>query len=66
MTLPKTEVMTLTNLLKNEEIIARFHLVDESIHAYEAKILRLIHKYEHVFVDEFYKRALIEKNIVQV
>lgn len=64
--LPKTEVMTLTNLLKNEEILARFHLVDESTHSYEAKILRLIRKYEHVFVDEFYKRALIEKNIIQV
>ncbi|MGN7476401.1 exonuclease domain-containing protein [Solibacillus silvestris] len=65
-TLPKTEVMTLANLLKKEEIIAKFHLVDESTHSYEAKILRLIRKYEHVFVEEFYKRALIEKNIIQV
>ena len=66
-TLPKTEVMTLTNLLKTEEFVAKFNFADEStIHAYEAKILRLINKFEQVFVDEFYKRALIEKNRIEV
>lgn len=65
-TLPKTEVMTLVNLLKKEEIIARFNLDDEPTNTYEARVLRLINKYEHMFVSEFYKRALIEENIIQV
>ncbi|MBD8032366.1 MULTISPECIES: 3'-5' exonuclease [Solibacillus] len=64
--LPKTEVMTLTNLLKKEEIIGLFHLVEESTHAYESKILRLVRQYEHVFVEEFHKRALTEKHTIQV
>ncbi|MEK5080010.1 3'-5' exonuclease [Solibacillus sp. FSL W7-1436] len=65
-TLPKTEVMTLVNLLKKEEIIARFNLEDEPTNTYEARVLHLLVKYEHMFVAEFYKRALIEKNIIQV
>ena len=65
-TLPKTEVMTLVNLLKKEEIIARFNLDDEPTNTYEARVLRLLNKYEQMFVTEFYKRALIEKNIIQV
>ena len=64
--LPKTEVMTLTNLLKKEELIAHFHFVEESTHSYEAKILRLVRKYEHVFIEEFHKRALVEKHTIQV
>lgn len=65
-TLPKTEVMTLTNLLKKEELISKFNLVDESINAYEEKILRLIHKFEAIFVDEFHKRALLQETTVEV
>ena len=65
-TLPKTEVMTLGNLLKKEEVIARFNLEDESTNSYEARVLSLLTKYENMFVAEFYKRALIEKNIIQV
>ncbi len=65
-TLPKTEVMTLTNLLKKEELIAKFNLADESTHAYEAKILRLVRKFESAFVEEFHKRALLQEETVQV
>jgi len=65
-TLPKTEVMTLVNLLKKEEIVAKFNLDDEPTNTYEARVLRLLNKYEYMFVAEFYKRALIEKNIIQV
>ena len=65
-TLPKTEVMTLVNLLKKEEIIARFNLDNETTNSYEARVLRLLNKYESMFIAEFYKRALIEKNIIQV
>lgn len=65
-TLPKTEVMTLTHILQKEEIVAKFNLVDETTHSYEAKILRLLNKFEHAFVDEFYKRALIEKQSLEV
>jgi DNA polymerase III subunit epsilon len=65
-TLPKTEVMTLTNLLKKEEIIAKFNLIDESTHAYEAKILHLVRKFEAIFVDEFHKRALLQETTVEV
>lgn len=65
-TLPKTEVMTLTNLLKKEDIIMDFNLVDETTHAYEAKILRLIRKYQSIFVEEFYKRALLQNTTIEV
>ncbi|WP_341323119.1 3'-5' exonuclease [Solibacillus sp. FSL H8-0523] len=65
-TLPKTEVMTLTHILQKEEIVAKFNLEDETTHSYEAKILRLLNKFEHAFVDEFYKRALIEKQSLEV
>ncbi|MEK4699321.1 3'-5' exonuclease [Solibacillus sp. FSL R7-0668] len=65
-TLPKTEVMTLTHIMKTEEMVAKFNLVDESTHSFEAKLMRLIRKFEQAFVDEFYKRALIEKQAVEV
>jgi DNA polymerase III subunit epsilon len=64
--LPKTEGMTLTNLLKKEELIAKFNLVDETTHAYEAKILRLLQKFESTIVEEFHKRALLEQKVIQV
>ena len=65
-TLPKTEVMTLTNIIESEEIVSKFNLMDESTHSFEAKLMRLIRKFEQAFVDEFYKRALIEKQSVEV
>lgn len=64
--LPKTEVMTLMNLLKNEELVANFNLVDESTHAYESKIVRLVRKFESVIIDEFHKRELLTKETIQV
>lgn len=64
--LPKSEVMTLTSLLATEEMVAKFNLTDETTHAYEAKIMRLLHKYEQSIVDEFHKRALIEGKMIQV
>lgn len=58
--------MTLTHIMKTEEMVAKFNLVDESTHSFEAKLMRLIRKFEQAFVDEFYKRALIEKQAVEV
>ncbi|ATP39719.1 DNA polymerase III subunit epsilon [Solibacillus sp. R5-41] len=65
-TLPKTEVMTLVNLLKNENYVAKFNLIDETTHAYESKIVRLLNKFEQPIIEEFHKRALLEEVMVEV
>ncbi|MEG0385927.1 MAG: 3'-5' exonuclease [Solibacillus sp.] len=65
-TLPKTEVMTLVNLLKNEDYVANFNLMDETTHAYEARVMRLLNKFEQPIIEEFHKRALLDKVMVEV
>ncbi|MEK4424865.1 3'-5' exonuclease [Solibacillus sp. FSL K6-1523] len=65
-TLPKTEVMTLVNLLGNEDYVAKFNLLEESTHAYEARIMRLLNKFEQPIIEEFHKRALLEDVLVEV
>ena len=58
--------MTLVNLLQNEDYVAKFNLLDETTHAYEAKIIRLLNKFEQPIIEEFHKRALLEKEMVEV
>lgn len=58
-TLPKTEVMTLVNLLKKEDDVAKFNISEETTHAYEAKIMRLLNKFERPIIEEFHKRDLL-------
>jgi DNA polymerase-3 subunit epsilon len=65
-TLPKTEVMTLINVLDNEEAVVKFNIGDETTHAYEEKISRLIRKFEGPIIDEFNKRALLPNQVVSV
>ena len=64
--LPKTEVMTLQQLLQDEEAVARFSIQEESVHAFEAKICRLLKKYEHLIIEEFTKRDLFPKETIEV
>lgn len=65
-TMPKTEVMSLMHLINDEEAVGKFNIVDETTHAYEAKISRLLHKFEGPIIDEFNKRALLPKQPVEV
>ena len=40
--------------------------MDETIHAYEARIIRLLNKFEQPIIEEFHKRALLDKVMVEV
>lgn len=64
--LPKTEVMTLQHLLHDEEAVARFSMHENSIHAFEAKVCRLLKQYEHLIIEEFNKRDLFPKETIEV
>ncbi|MEO4052856.1 3'-5' exonuclease [Solibacillus sp. CAU 1738] len=65
-TMPKTENMQLSNLLNNEEILAKFYIGEQSVHAYEAKICRLLRKFEGLIIEEYSKRALLPQEILKV
>lgn len=64
--LPKTEVMTLQQLLLDEETLGRFSMQEESTHAFEAKVCRLLKQYEHLIIEEFNKRDLFPKETIEV
>lgn len=65
-TMPKTEVMTLQQILRNEEALADFCIQDESVQAFERKICRLLNKYERYIIEEFTKRDLFPKETIEV
>lgn len=66
-TMPKVEAMTLMHILnQNEDLVARFTIGEESVHSYEAKILRLVQKYGDAIIGEFMKRDLLHKEIMGV
>ena len=65
-TMPKTEVMTLQQILHDDEALAEFCMQDESVQAFEKKICHLLNKYEHCIIDEFKKRDLFPKETVEV
>ena len=65
-TMPKTEVMTLQQILRDDEALAEFCMQDESVQAFEKKICHLLNKYEHYIIDEFKKRDLFPKETVEV
>ncbi|WP_332651277.1 3'-5' exonuclease [Lysinibacillus sp. 54212] len=64
--LPKTEVMSLQQIVKDEQALAKFLITDESVHAYEAKVCRLLRKYEGAIIEEFSKRSLFPQSTVEV
>ncbi|BDH61449.1 hypothetical protein MTP04_15790 [Lysinibacillus sp. PLM2] len=64
--IPKTEVMTLQQLLKDEDLISLFTMDGQSIAAYEKKLQHLINVYQKNIIDEFMKRNLFYKEAVQV
>ncbi|WP_431029955.1 exonuclease domain-containing protein [Lysinibacillus sp. LZ02] len=64
--MPKTEMMTLQQILRDEEAIARFSMQDEPVHVFEAKICHLLKKYEHLLVEEFTKRDLFPKETIEL
>ncbi len=57
---PKTEVMTLLNILDNEEVVERFKYNGEPIEQYERKVTKLLSQHKTAIIGEFRKRALIE------
>lgn len=66
-TMPKVEAMTLMHILnQNEYLVAKFTLGEESVHSYEAKIMRLIHKFSESIISEFDKRDLLQQEIIEV
>lgn len=65
-TMPKLENMQLQHLLKNEELLEKFYMGDQSVHAFEAKVCRLIRKFEGILIDEFTKRALLPQEALKV
>ncbi len=64
--IPKTEVMTLQQLLKNEDLISLFTMDGQSIATYEKKLQYLINSYQKNIIDEFMKRNLFYKEAVHV
>lgn len=65
-TMPKTENMQWQHLLKNEEILTKFYLGNQSVHAFEAKMCRLLRKFEGIIIEEFTKRALLPQEVLKV
>lgn len=57
-TLPKTESMTLKNLLQCEEEVHEFTVNGQSISTYEEKICELLDKHKEKIIDEFINRDL--------
>ena len=57
---PKIEVMTLTNILNNEELSEQFRYDGEAADVYERKVRKLIKQYKQAIIGEFKKRALID------
>lgn len=64
--IPKTEVMTLQNLIKDEEIVKHFTTNGQSIRSYEEKIYQLLYQFENNIIEEFKKRNLFVREIVKV
>ena len=65
-TMPKTEVMTLQQILRDEEAVADFCMQDETVQAFERKICHLLEKYERYIIEEFTKRDLFPKETIEV
>ncbi len=57
---PKTEVMTLQNILQNEEIVQRYKYNGGPVEQYEQKVLKLLSQHKNAIIGEFKKRALIK------
>lgn len=62
-TIPKTEVMTLQNLLMDDEAVSRFTINGQSLHTYEKKLYRLLYQYKHKLIAEFNKRNLFVEEV---
>lgn len=64
--MPKTECLQWQHLLKDEEILANFYLGNQSVHTFEAKMCRLLRKFEGIIIEEFTKRALLPQEAMKV
>lgn len=58
---PKTEVMTLMNILHNEDTVELFKYNGEDKLVYEKRVKQLVLQYKRAIIGEFKKRALLEK-----
>ena len=57
---PKTEVMTLLNILQTEEVVERYKYNGEPVEKYEQKVKKLLSQHKKAIIGEFKKRALIK------
>jgi len=57
---PKTEVMTLSNIFQNEEVVERYKYNGEPVEQYEQKVKKLLAQHKNVIIGEFKKRALLK------
>lgn len=65
-TLPKTEVMTLQNLLLDAEALNRFTINGQSLHTYEQRLYKLLYQYKNKLIEEFKKRNLFTEVEVKI
>lgn len=65
-TLPKTEVMTLQNLLMDADAVNRFTINGQTIHKYEKRLYKLLDQYKYKLIAEFKKRNLFAKVEVKI
>nr|WP_285842556.1 3'-5' exonuclease [Ureibacillus chungkukjangi] len=63
---PKTETMTLQQILQTEEAVNEFTLNSLTIPSYENKLYTLLKKYEPHIVNEFEKRLLFKKEAIHI
>ena len=63
---PKTEAMTLQQILNSEEAVNEFTLNSLTVPSYEIKLHTLLKKYETHIVNEFEKRLLFTKEEIHI
>jgi len=63
---PKTEVMTLQNLLMEPDAVNQFTMNGQTLDTYERKIYKLLFKYKYKLIKEFKRRNLITGQVVKV
>lgn len=64
--MPKTEVMTLQNLLMNQDAVSHFTMNGQPLHTYEKNLYKLLFRYRHKLIKEFKRRNLFAKEAVKV
>ncbi|MFC5540768.1 exonuclease domain-containing protein [Ureibacillus suwonensis] len=64
--MPKTEVMTLQNLLMDAEALSQFTINGQPLDTYEKSLCKLLFRYKHRLIKEFKRRNLFAREGVKV